>query len=144
MVQTRPRDLVREEIAEIIRQAAKGREDIALEALGDLLDELVAGMPRTSTPSVCPVCGEGTLHYWKTREVLLQGLGDRFRPTQVLDTIRKIKNEGLLLGMVERRLGEIPTLKGVRVRVPLYICSNPKCDGLTLSILGGNDPVEAL
>ena len=136
------REVAKQELAGSIRELTTGKEELALDVFQEMLNELFAGV-HPSTGSECPVGKDGILHYWTTIEVLLQGLGDRFRPTQVLDTIRKIKEEGSLLGIVERRLGEIPTLKGIRIRVPLYICTNPECDGLTLSIFN-NDGAEAL
>ena len=135
------REATKQELVSSLRELVKGKEELALDVFQEVLDELFAEV-QPSTGSECPVCKDGTLHYWTTRTVLLRGLGDRFRPTQVLNTMREIKDEGLLRGVEERRLGEIPTLKGLKASLPLYICTNPECDGLTLSDLGSR--VEAL
>ena len=136
MVQAKPRDVVKQEIADAIRQAFRGNEELALQVVGELLDELAAGISCASTGQQCPVCEEGTLHYWITRDVQLQGLNEKFRPTAVLAILQKVKDEGMLLGGVERSLGDIPTMKGFTGSFPLYICTNPECRGLVMSVLG--------
>ena len=136
------REATKQEFVSSLRELVKGKEKLALDVFQEMLDELFAGV-QPSTGSECPVCKDGTLHYWTTRMVFLQGLGDKSRVAQVLTAIKKAKEDGWLLGRVERTLGDIPTLNSIRVEAPLYICTNPECDGLTLSIFG-NDRVEVL
>ena len=134
------REAVKQKLVGSIRELTRGHEELALVVLQEMLDELFAGV-QPSTGRECPVCKDGILHYWTTRMVLLQGLGEKSRAAQVLTAIRKAKEDGWLLGRVEQALGDIPTLNRIMVEVPLYICTNPECNGLTLSILG-SQPVE--
>jgi hypothetical protein len=150
-VGTADREAEKRKVLTAIRRITVGREGLVIDLLPALAKELVSklGKVGASTGHTCPICNNGILHYMTgegDKTILLKGYSNRGRSlaAKVLEALRQAKENGQLLGMVERSIGEkIPTLEEIQVtKVPAYICTNPNCNGIVFHLLSGDHEVR--